>query len=61
MQNVTPQSQKKLVRLEPCTNFRQSSPQQPMNAIPDGYMTSAEFWKKVKKGVTEICQEHGVL
>jgi hypothetical protein len=29
--------------------------------VPDGYMTSNEFWKVVREDTKKFCSEHGIL
>jgi hypothetical protein len=61
MQNISSQPKKKAAHLERRTNVQPILSQQPVNNIPDGYMTSAKFWEKVETGVDEICRKYGIL
>ncbi len=61
MSNITPQVQKTTIRRKRSTDTRPVLSQQSTNTIPDGYMTSEEFWKKVEEDIDKICQKYGIL
>jgi len=56
---------KKAVQLDYCNsryaNIRPVFLQQSEQTIPDGYMTSEEFWSQVSMGVDDICWKYGLL